>query len=301
MTDQAVVVAVCPAGVVTGGPEAAHQLVAMANEISPGSGYICYHPFDADADVPRPYRDYNTPTVSRSEIPQNALVVIPEIWAEMIDTFSQRCAFWWLSVDNFWDFGGKTEAMLRAAVQLTQSEYARRHVTEKFGLEPLMLTDYINTSFEPTADVEKQPRVAVNPAKGRHSIEVFTERYPDIELVELTDMTREEVASELAASTIYVDFGHHPGRDRMPREAALSDVVVIATNTGAAANHVDLPINRWYKVATVEEAGDRVRRVLDGTPRHRAAQAYYRDVVRGQREVFRREVRHLLDFAASND
>lgn len=301
MTGQAVVVAVCPAGVVTGGPEAAHQLVAMTNEIAPGSGYICYHPFDVDTDVPRAYRDYNTPTISRSEIPENALVVIPEIWPEMIDTFSQRCAFWWLSVDNFWDFGGNTEAMLRAAVQLTQSEYARRHVAEKFGLEPLMLTDYINTSFEPTADVEKQPRVAVNPIKGRQSIEVFTERYPDIELVELTDMTREEVAAELAASTIYIDFGHHPGRDRMPREAALSDVVVIATNTGAAANHVDLPINRWYKVATVEEAGDRARRVLDSTPRHLAAQAYYRDIVRGQREAFRREVRHLLEFAASND
>ena len=301
MTSQALIVAVCPSGVVTGGPEAAHQLVAMANEISPGSGYICYHPFDEDHEVPEAYRVYGTPSIRRDEIPEHALVVIPEIWPEMIETFNQRCAFWWLSVDNFWNWGGNTEAMLTAVVQLTQSEYARRHVAEKFGVEPLMLTDYINTSFGPTADVEKHLRVAVNPAKGKQSIEVFTQWYPDIDMIELKDMTREEVAAELAASAIYIDFGHHPGRDRMPREAALSGVVVITTDTGAAANHVDMPINRWYKVATMEEVGERVHAVLNDLPRHVAAQEYYREVVHGQREVFRAEVRQLLDFAASGD
>ena len=301
MRSEALIVAVCPAGVVTGGPEATHQLVAMVNEISPGSGYICYHPFDEDHDVPDAYRAYETPSIRRDEIPEHALVVIPEIWPEMIETFSQRCAFWWLSVDNFVNWGENTEAMRKAAVQLTQSEYARRYVTEKFGLAPLMLTDYINTSFEPTAGLVKHLRVAVNPAKGKESIEVFAQRYPEIDVIELKDMTREEVASELAASAIYIDFGHHPGRDRMPREAALSGVVVITTDTGAAANHVDMPINRWYKVATMEEVGERVHAVLADLPRHVAAQAYYREMVHGQREVFRAEVRQLLDFAASGD
>lgn len=301
MRSEALIVAVCPAGVVTGGPEATHQLVAMVNEISPGSGYICYHPFDEDHDVPDAYRAYEAPSIRRDEIPDHALVVIPEIWPEMIETFSQRCAFWWLSVDNFVNWGENTEAMRKAAVQLTQSEYARRYVTEKFGLAPLMLTDYINTSFEPATDVEKHLRVAVNPAKGKESIEVFMQWYPEIDVIELKDMTREEVASELAASAIYIDFGHHPGRDRMPREAALSGVVVITTNTGAAANHVDMPINRWYKVATMEEVGERVHAVLADLPRHVAAQAHYREVVHGQQEVFRAEVRQLLDFAASGD
>lgn len=306
MTNQAIIVAVCPADVVTGGPEAAHQLVAMANEISPGSGYICYHPFDEDHDVPDAYRAYDTPTIKRDEIPEHALVVIPEIWPEMIETFGQRCGFWWLSVDNFWDFGTDSEevkiaGMRQAAVQLAQSEYARRYVDGKFGLSALMLTDYVNTSFKPAAGAEKRLRVAVNPAKGKQLIEVFKEWYPDVELIELKDMTREEVAFELAASAIYIDFGHHPGRDRMPREAALSGVVVITTNTGAAANHVDMPINRWYKVATMEEVGERVHDVLNDLPRHVAAQAHYRDVVHGQREAFRHEVQQLLDFAASND
>jgi hypothetical protein len=300
------IVAVCPAGVITGGPEAQHQLVDMANDLVPGSAYICYHPFDQTHDVPEAYRVYDTPTMRRDEIPAHALVVMPEIWALKIETFTQRCAFWWLSVDNFWDFGTesddvKTDAMRKAAVQLAQSDYARRYVEKKFGLESLMLTDYINTSFRDTAEVAKLPRVAVNPAKGKHLIDVFAEWYPDIELIELAAMSRDEVAAELAASSIYIDFGHHPGRDRMPREAALSGVVVITTNTGAAANHVDMPINRWYKVTTMEEVGERVHEVLHDLPRHVAAQAHYREVVQGQRAVFRREVQQLLDFAATDD
>lgn len=300
------IVVICPADVVTGGPEASHQLVAMANDIAPDRGYVCYHPFDEAHSPPETYRPYDTPVIRRGDIPADALVVIPEIWPEMIDSFPQRCGFWWLSVDNFWDFGTdsaevKTETMRKAAVQLAQSEYARGYVAKKFGLESLMLTDYINTSFRDAAEVVKCPRVAVNPAKGKHLIDVFTEWYPDIEIIELTNMSREEVATELAASSIYIDFGHHPGRDRMPREAALSGVVVITTNTGAAANHVDMPINRWYKVSTMEEIGERVHEVFVDLPRHVAAQAHYRDVVQGQRDVFRREVQQLLDFAAQTD
>lgn len=300
------IVAICPADVVTGGPEAQHQLVDMANDISPGSAAVCFHPFGESHEVTEAYRTYDVPTIARSEIPRDALVVLPEIWPDLIKTFTQRCGFWWLSWDNFWDWGTDSEAvkeegMRGAAVQLVQSDYARGRLAEQFGLQSMMLTDYINTSFRETADVEKLPRVAVNPAKGKHLIEVFKEWYPDIDVIELADMSRDEVAAELAASSIYIDFGHHPGRDRMPREAALSDVVVITTNTGAAANRIDMPINRWYKVETMEAIGERVHEVLRNLPRHIAAQSHYREVVHGQQAVFRREVQQLLDFAAADN
>jgi len=293
---------ICPADVVTGGPEAQHQLVDMANDISPGSAAICYTPLDEPHETAEPYRRYDTPSIRWPDIPADALVILPEIWPQAIEMFTQPCGFWWLSWDNFWDWGTdpeevKAEGMRKAAVQLTQSDYARRRVLEKFGLESMMLTDYINTSFTTAAaGGVKRPRVAVNPAKGEHLIEVFKEWFPDIELIELADMSREQVAAELAASSVYIDFGHHPGRDRMPREAALSNVVVMATKIGAAANAVDLPISEWYKVTTMEEVGEKVRDVLANFDRHLAAQRPYAEIVRRQRSIFRTEVERLLDF-----
>ncbi len=47
----------------------------------------------------------------------------------------------------------------------------------------------------------------------------------------------------------------------------------------------------------MEEIGDRVHEVLRDPTRHVAAQAHYREVVQGQRDVFRREVQQLLEFA----
>ncbi len=47
---------------------------------------------------------------------------------------------------------------------------------------------------------------------------------------------------------IYVDFGHHPGKDRLAREAALHGVCVITGLYGSAANSVDVPILDHYKL-----------------------------------------------------
>lgn len=41
---------------------------------------------------------------------------------------------------------------------------------------------------------------------------------------------------------VYIDFGHHPGKDRIPREAALCGCCVITNRKGSAHNAVDVPI-----------------------------------------------------------
>ena len=290
------IVAICPGGVVTGGPEAQHQLVDMANEISPGSGFVCYTPFGERHEVPEPYRTYDTPVIGRHEIPDDAFIVIPEIWPDLIHDFSQPCAFWWLSVDNFWDWSGDTDTVRKAAVQLVQSEYARRHLAQTLGMNALMLTDYINTSYDSTG-VFKLRRVAVNPTKGAELIEEFRGRFPDIEVVELAGMSREQVRAELASSAVYIDFGHHPGRDRLPREAAVCETVVMTTRLGAAANPIDVPIRDWYKFDTVDELGPKVRSVFASFGEHLMAQRPYLEVIRAQRQRYRHEVERLLSVA----
>jgi disulfide oxidoreductase YuzD len=41
---------------------------------------------------------------------------------------------------------------------------------------------------------------------------------------------------------IYIDFGHHPGKDRIPREMAACGCIVITGNEGTSASDVDVPV-----------------------------------------------------------
>ena len=60
--------------------------------------------------------------------------------------------------------------------------------------------------------------------------------------VPIQNMTPVEVASLLGRSKVYIDFGAHPGRDRIPREAALCGCVVITGTQGSVALTVNLPL-----------------------------------------------------------
>ena len=60
-------------------------------------------------------------------------------------------------------------------------------------------------------------------------------------------MTTEEVKQLLAKSKVYIDFGHHPGKDRFPREAAIMGCCIITGQRGAAGNGRDIEIPSKYK------------------------------------------------------
>lgn len=284
-------VVVAPGGAVTGGPEAQHQLVSTANMLEPGSAAVLYWPFDRRHETPEPYRRYGCPVVVRGEVPESALVVLPEIWPEMAFTFANRCALWWLSVDNFGTHGQRN--IERIGLHLCQSEYAWRHVD---GLgERLRLTDWVEVE---RVDVTRLLRVVVNPAKDAGLLGSFVAAAP-FEVVRLGGLSKRGVAEMLRGSSVYVDFGHHPGRDRPPREAALAGCVVFSTRHGSASFREDMPIDDWFRFDSVDEVIGKVRMVLDGgdVP----DQGWYRVWVANNIVEFESEVLGLLRFCdASN-
>ncbi|KAL3809235.1 hypothetical protein ACHAXA_005283 [Cyclostephanos tholiformis] len=50
----------------------------------------------------------------------------------------------------------------------------------------------------------------------------------------------------------YIDFGPHPGMDRLPREAALAGCIVITNREGAAAHDEDVPLPQEFKFRTFD-------------------------------------------------
>jgi hypothetical protein len=295
------IVAIAPAHAVTGGPEALHQLVHTANRLKPGSAAICYHPFDQRAWVPAPYQIYDTPVIGREAIPDDAVVVLPEIWPELAQGFTQRCALWWLSVDNYGTHGQRS--LKGIDLHLFQSHYAALHGRE-LGLPGMMLTDYLSPDFVElvaSVDVSHKDRcVVVNPAKGRELIHRFQAMNPDIEVRELRGLDRAGVRGLLLSSMVYVDFGHHPGRDRPPREAAMAKCVVFSTRFGAARNQVDMRVPERFKFDSLDGLGEQIRGVWDSPSafvRNLDDQLEYRLWIRGNEQTFRDEVSVLLKWA----
>ena len=47
---------------------------------------------------------------------------------------------------------------------------------------------------------------------------------------------------------IYIDFGHHPDKERLPREAAIHGCIVITGLCGSAANSQDVPLPNYLKL-----------------------------------------------------
>ena len=56
-----------------------------------------------------------------------------------------------------------------------------------------------------------------------------------------------EVQELFKKSKVYIDFGYHPGKDRIPREAAVNDCCIITNREGSAKNNIDIPIFDKYK------------------------------------------------------
>jgi hypothetical protein len=296
------IVVIAPAHAVTGGPEALHQLVHTANQLKPGSAAICYHPFGEVPPVPAPYQIYDTPVIRVQDIPSDARIVLPEIWPEMADWFQQPCALWWLSVDNYGTHGQRDLSGIE--LHLFQSDYAAEH-GRSLGLPGEMLTDYLNPMFMDldgtTSLAHKDRCIAVNPAKGRPLLDRFTAENPDIEVRLIRGLDRLGVVEVLSSSMVYIDFGHQPGRDRPPREAAMAKCVVFANNQGAARMWGDMCLPGHFKFDSLDGLGDRVRQVLDSRESLLAnfdVQRGYRSWVRDAERNFRDEVWELLAWAA---
>jgi hypothetical protein len=311
----------CPAGYVTGGPEALHQLVHVADRLGFDAS-IVYFPQGHPAPTAPVFAQYRAPVAPYVVDAPDSLVVVPETEApRLFELGRAQRGLWWLSVDNF---VSRNEAARLAAqksaqaatgpldvvydraarcLHLTQSHYARTHVTSR-GLTASMLTDYLRAELvEAAREAREDPKddiVVYNPAKGA----AFTQRLieasaPGIEWVALQGLSPLEVAALLGRAKVYVDFGNHPGRDRIPREAALCGAAVLTGRRGSAGNDVDVPIPAAYKFddeapGVVGQVLGRIEEVLKDHAGHAARFAGYRETIEAQERAFTDEVFRVL-------
>jgi len=269
------VVILCPA-VVTGGPEAMHQLCDAINKVG-GSAILVYYSGSSMIDLSdtmitsRPdlseafldaYRNYHAPHEDMVVLSPDTLVIFPETLALHAFRFrgAQR-AVWWLSVDNGLDLeplfsykefcdGYFNDETL---IHFYQSDYARNFLMEKGAKKIYPLFDYINRGFLHRSPLPlKQPLVSFFPTKGRALANLFFEHEKNLPSVAIENMSPQQVSDTLRQTSVYIDFGHHPGKDRVPREAAASGNIIFIHSKGAGRHFLDHPLDPFFVFTLVD-------------------------------------------------
>jgi hypothetical protein len=287
-----------PANGVTGGPEALHQLVDAIRSLG-GEAHISYQPIEKwDAPVPEAYRGYDVAPAPLEDEAGN-LIVVYEARPLLIRNFKRAAtAIWWLSIDHFvnrqerpgWD-------EIQRCLNFSQSQYATDYLA-MHGIAAAPLTDYLHRDFgKPLPSAARRNAIAYN-VKSARAVERLKSRLPPLRLLQwvLVDrMDRADVSALLSQVKLYVDFGLHAGRDRMPREAALCGACVLTGLQGSAKFDADVPLPAAYKLD--DRAGDfalrfglKVPSILLAFDRHARRLDGYRRIVRNARAVFFNEV-----------
>jgi len=169
------------------------------------------------------------------------------------------------------------------------------------NLRPLYyLSEYLNKSFlRVQIDLaRKENIVAYNPKKGFAFTKKIIFSAKDIKFVPLINMSREEVIKTLQKAKAYIDFGSHPGKDRLPREAAVLGCCVITGKRGSAAYFEDVPILDEYKFDDKEEnipkIVEKIRDCFENFGERYKDFDYYRQIIKNEPEKFVEDLKNIF-------
>jgi hypothetical protein len=266
----------CPGNAMTAGPEAIHQLASDLIRLGHNAAVV-YFPFSETFETPEPYKKYGVPIAKYRDI-QGELIIFPEIVTTYgLKAKHAQAAIWWMSVNNYtcirygypWRdklryFKNFVKGLrpLRGIKSLSkmkhfvQSYYAMDFLKSN-GISSLLLSDpipiytskqYLNQLPQKLRAAIRSNTILYNPHKGKKTIQSLILHFPDFHFFPLSGFNREQLATKFLESKLYIDFGHHPGKDRLPREAAIHGCCVITGLYGSANNHIDVNIPEAYKI-----------------------------------------------------
>ena len=311
----------CPAFTVTGGTELLHQLAQLLKDKGQNASVVYTSEYKGSVAESVFGTRYNVNIVSQIEDEKGNIVIAPESDIQKLLKY-KKCqrSIWWMSVDNYkgslkknYDFKHRLyykyvidnifRSIKSTCIHFVQSRYAYEYLTAQRGVTPSLvkyLSDYLNPVFIETAlKTTGQVRddvVLYNPKKGAAFTKKLIWLSPDLKWVPIQNMTAEQVTDLMLHSKIYVDFGNHPGKDRIPREAAICGCCIITGKRGSAFYNQDVEIPTCYKYD--EDQAEQIIEIL-----HECINNYderindfdaYRKKIIGERDVFVQEVENAF-------
>jgi hypothetical protein len=213
---------------------------------------------------------------------EDNIIFVPEIFTSYVRNLKySKINICWLSVNNYfvgktkfnenfkWIIRGKygvgrimhphfkqplniNEINGKDVNHIAQSIYAEKFIKSNFGKKPIPIYDFIDDI--PKIDKSffnlslRSKSIIYNPAKGYKITKKLIKKYKSqYNFIPIQNMKHKEVRELLKNSFLYIDFGEHPGKDRIPREAILCGCCLITGYRGSAA-FKDLPIDKKFKL-----------------------------------------------------
>lgn len=293
ISDNTKVYVACPANKATGGPELLHQIVYQLRKLNIDALMYYYNSRGKINPIHNAYSHYENPFTNFVSDSKENILIVPEINTNLLSNYKKiQKIIWWLSVDNYYAWTRpfqfskiylykiffffryfKTEFILNKHFEepinhLVQSYYALEHLlSHKINKNQISyLSDYLNKDFLASFNrrsTQKNNLVIYNPKKGFQFTQKLIAVAKNINFVPIQNMSRNEVISLLSRAKVYIDFGSHPGKDRIPREAAVLGACVITNLRGSAGNAKDLPIPIKYKFNETEENIPRILSLVE--------------------------------------
>lgn len=320
----------------TGGPELLHQFAYYANKLRPGSAKIFYvgeKSLDNNFDFFKKY--ICKEDICESIIDEvGNYIIVPETMTSYLRLYKNaEKIVWWLSVDNYFlNYGAAVNSVKGKALMLLrklkrryysnnnaltisellsinhhwfQSQYAKDTLTQ-YNISGKMLGDYLESGIingDKTSN-KRQNVILYNPKKGfgetKKIIDYFNNNCKsEYKFVPLVGYNRDQLNSLFLESKIYIDFGYHPGKDRMPREAVANGCVVITNTQGSAANSVDIPIDNQYKIDKID--GENLEKTLilildifKNFEKHSSNFKMYLESIRSEEANFKKDLEFII-------
>lgn len=276
----------CPANHETGGTELAHQLADYL--ISKNrEAYMIYFENNTiiHANVPNGFKKYKINTTTEIVDDSKNVIVLPEVSFSFVENYKNiQFIFWWMSVDNFFSkstffdyvnfykpydslkllyvrllnkqklFNGfsvnKLKKIKNNNLHVYQSTYAKAFLIKNHFTDILPLSDYVNSEFSLRNESfkNKENIILYNPAKGFRITKKIIRKLTNFNFIPLVKLSRTELSDHFNRAKVYIDFGNHPGKDRMPREAVIHNCCIIVGKDGSANFFEDIPILNKYKI-----------------------------------------------------
>ena len=318
----------CPPYVETGGTECIFECAATLKAMGVDAtvalttrlknGHLTY--LNDGNGVPQRFRRYPV-SLTVPDVDFDGLVVFPETLVNSIPlTRFRNVGVWWLSVDNAFlsielrkniflmgeqlrhNIRVHQTACSRSVVHLVQSRYAYEFCKKHFGI-PLYLRDSVTASGLNNCD--RDVSIAYNPRRGSQYvapvIDMLSSSYKCVPIIGLQHF---EVLDLLSRSKVCIDFGHQPGRDKLPREAGLAGCVVLLGRRGAASNEFDFPVGHRYKVDLdspnyLNDSINLVEDIFKFYDDHLLNQKHFRDIVRNATSEHKSDCLQLISSISS--
>lgn len=181
-----------------------------------------------------------------------------------------------------------------------QSEYAQNFLQNRGFGELVALKDFINTDHIHSFSVaDRKDIILYNPKKGMSFTRKLIDMAPDLQWIAVQNMTRSQLVELMRESKLYLDFGYHPGKDRLPRECAMNGCCIITGKRGSAGFFEDVAIADKYKFdeksSSEKEIIERVRDTLEHYDAAINDFAYYRGVILREKKEFEEQVKNLFN------